>query len=225
MLRKFVFSIDEFYHLYNRGVDKRVIFLDTHDYERFLKLLYLCNSNESVVMKEVEDLSFAEILNLKREQAIVDVGCFCLMPNHFHLLVREKKENGISVFIKKILTAYSMYFNKKYDRTGNLFEGPFRATHVDNDSYLKYLFAYIHLNPIKIINKNWLEKGIKKMVKEKDFVYNYRYSSCREYLKEKSRSESRIINKEVFPKYFSDKQEFDTFINDCRTLQGQSLEN
>ena len=83
------------------------------------------------------------------------------MPNHFHILVKEKIENGISKFMGKLTTGYSMYFNKRYDRTGSLFQGVFKSVHADSDEYLKYLFAYIHLNPIKLINPEWKENGIK----------------------------------------------------------------
>ena len=115
------------------------LFLDIPDRERFVKLLFVCNGTNPVVFKTIQGLPLDKI---ERGETLVDIGLYCLMPNHFHLLVKEKKENGISMFMEKLSTSYSMYFNKKNERTGRIFENTFKATHVDNDEYLKYLFAY-----------------------------------------------------------------------------------
>jgi len=156
--RDFSFSVDEYYHIYNRGTDKRIIFLDDDDKERFIKLLFIANGTEPFVFRDFPiGLPYVEI---DRGEVFVAIGAYCLMPNHFHILVREKTEGGIVKFMSRVLTSYSSYFNKKYERTGRLFEGTFKAKHVDSDRYLKYLFAYIHLNPIKIIDKEWKKNGI-----------------------------------------------------------------
>ena len=118
-LRKQDFEIDEYYHLYNRGTEKRIIFLDEQDYKHFLFLMYICNTQKSIVLREIDEL-------FDRGEAIIEIGAYCLMPNHFHILVREKIENGISTYMRKLLTAYSMYFNKKYKRSGKLYEGVFK---------------------------------------------------------------------------------------------------
>jgi len=95
-------------------------------------------------------------------------------------MIKEVSEKGISLFMHKLLTAYSMYFNIKRQRTGALFQGRYKARHIDNDNYLKYLFAYIHLNPIKIIQRNWKEKGIENLNGAKKFLRGYKYSSYHE---------------------------------------------
>ncbi len=123
------------------------------------------------------------------------------MGNHFHLLLREKEEHGISMFMQKMITAYTMYFNIRNQRTGSLFEGRFRARHIDNDEYLKYMFSYIHLNPIQHIEPKWKEEGIRNMEKAKDYLTHYPYSSLYEYRKQK-RPESAILTKFAFPSYF-----------------------
>lgn len=133
----------------------------------------------------------------------MDIGAFCLMPNHFHLLLHEKIEGGITLFLRKLCTAYSMYFNTKNERTGKLFERAFLAEHADFDEYLKYLFSYIHLNPAKIVDSGWKERGPGNLNKVKDFVEKYEFSSYRNYLGELENNE--ILNKEAFPDYFSDK--------------------
>ncbi|MBU3925748.1 transposase, partial [Patescibacteria group bacterium] len=178
MERKFRFSEGEFYHLYNRGINKMAIFLNNIDKKRFIKLLFACNSKKPVVFKNIQGLPLEEI---ERGETIVDIGAYCLMPNHFHLLVREKTENGISMFMEKLFTAYSMYFNKKNERTGRLFEGIFKATHANKDQYLKYLFAYIHLNPVKLIDLKWKENSITDKEKAKKFLKEYAYSSYLDY--------------------------------------------
>lgn len=135
------------------------------------------------------------------------------MPNHFHLVLHEKEEGGIAKFILKICTAYSMYFNKKYKHSGSLFQGPYQATHLDTDIYFKYMYAYSHLNPIKLVESSWKEKGVSDLDKTKEFLLDYKYSSYLDYIGVK-RPEAKILNKEAFPEYFSEKKDFEDFIND-----------
>ena len=219
MNRKFQFSVGEFYHLYNRGSNKMIIFLDDSYKKRFIKLLFVCNSKKPVVFKTIQGLPLDEI---DRGETLVDIGSYCLMPNHFHLLIREKMENGISLFMEKLSTAYSMYFNKKNERTGGLFEGTFKAIYANDDDYLKYLFTYIHLNPIKIIDPNWKEEGIKDKNKAKEFLREYVFSSYMDYLGA-DRPESGIINKQVFPDYFSTQQDFNYTINDWLSFKSTTI--
>lgn len=207
MQRPHIFSINEYYHLYNRGTDKRAIFLDTHDYNRFIALLYFCNSEGPIDLQTIfrsnEGRSFADLFSLDRSKPLVAIGAWVLMPNHFHLLVKEITEGGITTFMRKVNTGYSMYFNKKYGRTGNLFQGKFKSEHVDNDNYLKYLFSYIHLNPVKLIKgeNNWKEIGIKNLINAKDFLSKYGYSSFLSYLAINT-TYNKIISKDLFPEYF-----------------------
>ncbi len=190
-LRKQSFAINEYYHLYNRGTEKRIIFLDKQDYQHFLFLMYICNTEKSIALRNVGEF-------FDRKETIVDIGTFCLMPNHFHILVREKIENGISVYMRKLLTGYSMYFNKKYKRTGKLYEGVFKSTHLDTDNYLKYLYSYIHLNPAKLIDKNWKEKRTKSVSELLKYIFEYPYSSIKEY----NENKFKILNPLQFPAYF-----------------------
>jgi putative transposase len=208
MNRKIIFSPGEFYHIYSRGVDKRNIFLNKNDYNRFVKLLYLANSDKK--------FNFADVFGKKRDKnideiekgnEIVSIGAWCLMPNHFHILIKvnlevgPQGENGISVFMKKLLTGYSMYFNTKHHRHGALFESKFKAKHLDYDQYLKYQFAYIHLNPISLVDSGWKKKEIVDIEKAKEFLNDYKYSSYLDYLGV-DRPEGKIINKKEFPEYF-----------------------
>lgn len=211
MSRSIIFSPEEYYHCYCRGTEKRKIFLDKKDYERFLALLFVCNSKERIHLSDHKGKAFEELFKINLENTLVDIGVYCLMSNHFHLLIREKEENGISLFMQKVMTAYTMYFNKKYQRTGSLFESSFRAEHVDGDNYLKYLFSYIHLNPIKIINPKWKEEGIRNKKESINFLHSYMYSSYLDYIRD-IRPQIAILNKEAFPGYFSTKKSVESEI-------------
>ena len=214
MERKFTFSVGEYYHVYNRGVDKRTIFESTDEYRRFLTLLYLCNSTQSVNISELEKRrSLYEMCGTDTGDDITALGAHVSMPNHFHLLAKETVEGGLSKFIGKVSTGYSMYFNKKHNRSGSLFQGRFQAKHIQNDEYLKYIFAYTHLNPIKLIEPNWKESGIKNKLVAQDFLSRYSYSSYFDYIGIQ-RLEQKILNKKAFPNYFNKVKDFNDFILD-----------
>src|SRR3989344_7294962 len=208
MSRNFSFSTGEYYHCYSRGTEKRKIFLSRKDYERFIALLFVCNSTETIHLSDHWKKSFNQIFNIPRSETIVDIGAYSFMPNHFHLLLREKKEDGISLFMQKLITAYTMYFNKKYNRTGALFESRFKAEHANKDKYLKYLFSYMHLNPEKLMGPAWKEGGGKNIGGAKKFLGEYTYSSYSDYSKKESRPQGVLLNKNSFSGYFIDIKDF-----------------
>ena len=216
-LRKISFVIDEHYHIYNRGVDKRIIFSDDYDYKRFVMLLYLCNGDKSFRIRDIFNRghSSVEVFSLDRGEQFVDIGGYCLMPNHFHILLKDKVENGVSMFMEKLSTAYVMYFNTKNERSGSLFEGRFKVKHIDNGPYMNWLFSYIHLNPIKLTEPNWKEKGISDPITAKDFVENYKHSSYSDYFVGEG-PEKSILNKPAFPDYFSQLNDLDDLIQEFR---------
>lgn len=218
MERKVSFAEGEFYHLYNRGVDKRKIFDSAGDYRRFLILLYLANSTLDTRIRNVLRITnYSDVFKLDRGEDLVSIGAYCLMPNHFHILTSPLVENGISQFMLKLQTGYSMYFNTKNERSGSLFQGPFRSSHVDNDRYLQYLYSYIHLNPAKLLDARWKEK-----VRPKDdlmkFVESYPYSSYSAYLNDSH----TITQPNKFPDYFSSGAEVKSHISDWLQQEDQS---
>lgn len=219
MERKITITEGEFYHVYNRGVEKREIFSDRNDRERFLRLLFLANSTNPFNFRDLEGKGLIEI---DRGTPLVAIGSYCLMPNHFHLLIKEITSGGISSCMEKLSTGYSMYFNKKHTRVGPLFQGRFKAQHVDTDEYLKYLFAYIHLNPIKLIDTHWKENGIKNRAHAKRFLTGYRYSSYADFNGMK-RDENEILTIDEFPAYFAEEHEFSHFINDWLSYNEDNL--
>lgn len=146
-----IYLSDCYYHAYNRGVEKRDIFLDDQDYRVFFSFLksYLSPINEQVKhpLIEVTGPGPVRIRPLKSFFGEVSLLCYCLMPNHFHLLLFQKPADGMQRFFHALCTSYTMYFNKKYKRIGHLFQGPYKAVFVDSDAYLLHLTRYIHQNP------------------------------------------------------------------------------
>jgi len=195
MERNFNFVEGNFYHVYNRGIDKRKIFFSGGDWDHFQKLLFLRNGTKHVKASRVQRLP----LDIRSKgENLVDICAYTLMPNHFHILVYEKSEGGTSKFMSKLLTAYSLYMNIKYERTGPLMCRPFRARYVNSDEYLRWLFAYIHLNPVELMEDMWKENGIQNQQKVREFLREYRYSSYTDYFIGE-RDESKILNKAVLP--------------------------
>ena len=206
MSRRISIAPNEYYHLYNRGTEKRKIFLNDNDYRRFMAMLYLCNTSASVHMAELfprgsTSWNFERMLAFERGESLIDIGAYCLMPNHFHLLVKEKTEGGISRFMQKLVTGYTMYFNTLNDRSGALLQGKYKAGHADNDQYLKYLISYIHLNPVKLIEPRWKEAGIANRKRAEKYLQEYAYSSFVDYCGTK-RTENAILNRASLPEYF-----------------------
>src|SRR3989344_3757415 len=157
MSRTLVFSQNEFYHIYNRGTEKRIIFSIKADYERFIALLYLCNGIENIHLNNLPRLSLAERLLSDQTDPIVNIVAYCLMPNHFHLMLQERVDKGISRFMQKVITGYTMYFNKRNERTGVLFQGKFKATHANQENFLN---QYPHSSYLDYCGKKRLEEKI-----------------------------------------------------------------
>ena len=144
---------DSYYHIYNRGVEKRNIFQDVEDYKIFLSYLkiYLEPPKEQERTEfEINNTVFKGVKRpLNNFNSQIELVVYCLMPNHFRLLIYQKEKKAIEFFMRSLATKYSQYFNKKYDRIGYLFQGTYKAVLVEQDSYLLHLSRYIHLNAFK----------------------------------------------------------------------------
>lgn len=187
-MREIDFVNNEFYHVYNRGTDKREIFLKDHDFERFLQSLHLFNdalfTTPRSLHQKVKALSMADVYDFERDH-YVDVISYCLIPNHYHLLVRQRKQGGISKLMHKLDMGYSHYLNNRLDRSGTLYEGAFKAIHVDHEAYLEYLPVYIHLNVLDLGGFDWREGSVKDWKTALDFLSRYRWSSHCAYMGKK----------------------------------------
>jgi putative transposase len=209
-MRKVKFGCGEYYHIYNRGVEKRDIFLEDEDYQRFLLSLKVFNSYEKVHNLRRDFALFATEPRTEAE-SLVKAVCYCLMSNHFHLILRQEKENGISKYMQKVGTGYTQYFNSKYQRQGVLFQGAFKAIHIENDSYLLHLSRYIHLNPFDIYQPDWKENGIKNFKGAFDFISKYKWSSFQFYLDPNKQSMIKL-EKDIILSQFKDTSAYRDFM-------------
>lgn len=194
MTQKRVFAPGSYYHIYNRGASKQKIFLDESDKNRFANLLYLCNGVKSF---KYRDLKEEDIFNYSFDKGtqLVEICAWVLMDNHFHLLIfvpENQPIEAISKFLHKLTLSYLMYFNTKYNRSGTLFEGRFKSKLAEDDLYLKYLYSYIHLNPLKMLNNNWKEEGL-KIKNAENYLKGYKYSSVNDLVWKQQRRDINII--------------------------------
>jgi len=150
-----VYVKDGFYHIYNRGVEKRIIFKDVQDYKVFLNYLkeYLSPPADTKILLTdftLQGLTFKGVARRPKNYSTeIELLAYCLMPNHIHFLVKQNNKDSIKRFMHSLSTRYSMYFNKKYVRVGPLFQGKYKASLITEDSYLLHLSRYIHLNPLE----------------------------------------------------------------------------
>ncbi len=161
------------YHVYNRGVRKDVLFHNQKDYSRFLLLLLALqfktslNKTDRLNDKFVKDLNIKDLeLDTEGKSRSVELISFCIMPNHFHIMVNQLVENGLAKYMQKVLTAYTMYYNKKYDKTGHVFQGKYKSVFIEDDEQLVYASIYIHKNP-NDINED---------------IFTYQWSSINDFL-------------------------------------------
>jgi len=221
-MRKVKFEQGKIYHVLNRGVEKRIIFINDSDKWRFLQGLYLFNNDNS---------SFSALYNIERENKgrinfvllkkfisdnstnrnpLVRIMAVCLMPNHYHLLVEELQQNGISRFMHKSGVGYACFFNKKYNRVGPLFQGRFKAVAIENDLQLQYILAYINvINPGQLAEPELKERGVDNTEKIFNFAKQFSWSTNPDYL---GIRDSIIIDKGIFNEFFPTPEKYEEFI-------------
>jgi putative transposase len=167
------FATGEIYHVYNRGVEKRVVFPETSDYFRMVNDLYdLNDKNDTLNPRYCPKRGLMKSQRNREREILVEILAFVLMPNHYHLVMRQVEENGVVKFMQKLGTGYTNYFNKKNNRVGPLFQGSFKAVHVATNSYLQNLVGYIHTNPAALAGNYRSSTSIKR----------YKWSSFLDYI-------------------------------------------
>lgn len=194
--RREEFAVGEWYHCYTRSIDRRVVFETERDYERFLQALYMCNGMRTIRRGAIYNPSHSHLLSLSRGTPLVSIGAYCLMPNHFHLLLQEITDGGISTFMQKVGTSFSMYFNVSRQRVGNVFIKPFRSKHIDDDMYLQHVMQYIHFNPAELFEREWKLGYVRNMLSLEQKLKTYQYSSLPDYEGTK-RPENSILDKDA----------------------------
>jgi putative transposase len=174
----------DLYHALNRGVDKRQIFMDDGDCVRFIHDMYAFNTTRPAVNTRRDNMFGLVNQTLELDQRLVDIHGWCLMGNHYHLLLSPCFENGLSLFLRKLNTGYANYFNARYTRVGTLFQGRTKKILIDSDSYMLHILNYIHLNPLDLKENTvaWREGQIEDHKSALEFLKAYRWSSYQDYV-------------------------------------------
>lgn len=223
MQRSHLFQKGGYYHVYNRGVDKRDIFLDTQDYRRFVACLHALNSKRCFGSTK---LYLNDPPLIDPQDRLVAIIAYCLMPNHYHLELEQICENGISKFLQRLDNSYTKYFNNRYDRAGCLLEGAYKVVQVDSDEYLIHLSRYVHLNPLDLIRPGWKETGIADWGSVKKFVETYPWSSYTAFL---GSAPGVACPKIIFERGFRDSSDYRQYVSewaikDLEKIQGLLIE-
>ncbi len=223
--RKEQFANDEIYHVILRGLDDNLIFKDTNDYYRGIFSIYEFNNAKPVEIRKRRQARHKEKKKEKsgdpfsavpeKRDRFVDVLCFCFMPNHIHLLLKQLKDEGITRFMRKVGAGYGRYFNTKHKRKGYVFQNRFRSVYIEDDDQLRTIFNYIHANPISLIEPDWKESGIKDMDKTKSFLEDYKWSSYGDYV---GKNNFLSVTERDFV------SEFMGGLNECRRSLGDWME-
>lgn len=227
MLRDKPFANGEVYHVFNRGAHKQKIFAAQEDYARFLLLAYLGNSNNPARLRDTLEIhrgsTFGEVF-LKEEvdDPLVDILAYALMPNHYHLVLKQKVDNGISMFMKKLGTGYTMSFNTKYEHSGVIFQGRFKSKYIDSNAYFRYIFAYVHLNPVALVEPGWQEHGIKDQKRVRKFLNEYQYNSYYDYNVEE-RPQSKVLSRVEIPDFLRTQNDLEEMLHAFNSPKVQPL--
>lgn len=223
-MRKEPFFLNDFVHVYNRGNRKQEIVRDENDCEYFLQALYYFNTTTLPAnpFQEFKKISEKDTtFNPKhyrwptawqKREPIIKILAFILVKNHFHLLLQEIKEGGVSLFMQKLAIGMTNRFNTRYEETGKLFQGSYKARRVDSDNYLRYLFAYIQIKNAFEMYPGGAELAVKNFDKGYDFALRYPYGSL---ALNSTNGTSPVIDKESFRDIFGDVAEYKAFAKSC----------
>lgn len=199
------------YHVLNRGVDKREIFMNDGDRFRFIHDLFEFNDVEPVNNLTYRFRSNSKVIatpymDKRPRKLLVEILAFVLMPNHYHLMLRPLFDDGIPRFIKKLNLGYARYFNEKYKRSGALFQGRYKSIAITDEAHFIHLPYYIHLNPLDLITPEWRKRELKDYKKAVKFLESYRWSSHLDYLGIKNFSS--VTNREFLLEFFGGTKEY-----------------
>jgi putative transposase len=220
MIRKEKFVPGQYYHIYSRVILNVPEFKDKKNAERLALNFWIANSTKSDEVfrylgsiRNRSMISHDKILKmLNQGERIVDVLCYIIMPDHYHLLLRERKERGINKFIHKCNTSVAKYINIKNNRRGPLFENRFQSRHIDTNDYLLHLSLYIHLNPLDfLVGKEWREHKIKNWTSAREKIFNYPWSSLKTYLDDNYKNYI-VSGIKIIKTQFDTKNDYESFL-------------
>lgn len=169
----------DIFHILNRGIEKGKIFSETNDYLRFVLSLYKFNNKDLALRFEGSKDFFGDP---PKQNKIVEILQWNLMPNHYHLLLQEKIDGGTVELVKRLGNGYTKYFNIKNNRSGYLFQNAAKIIPVVREKHFLYLPFYIEANPVELIEPDWKENGIKNLKKVIEFLKSYRWSSYQDHI-------------------------------------------
>lgn len=197
-MRKTPFVNGEYYHIYNRGVDKRVTFLDEDDVQRFYASMEEFNTLEPIgsIYENAFTKKLGSSTSKSESSVLANLIAYCINPNHFHLILQQEVDKGVEKLMQRVGTGYTKYFNNKYERSGTLFQGRFKSIHVHSNEYLLHLSAYVNLN----YKVHQLGSSTSKLVRGR--------SSWSEYVEEDA---ANICMKSIILDQFKDKAEYREF--------------
>ena len=204
-----VFEPQKYVEVSNCGAEGRVLFSSQEDYDRFEAYLYLLNSLESPRASNLFASGRPEaIFETARGEKLVAIGAYCFTPKEFRILVTPLIRGGIGKFMQKLQTAYTMYFNAKYHRTGRVFQSAYKSESAISDAQLKYLFARVHLGAARLFDEKWQEEDDAEFLRLAANAMKYRYSSANEYVT----SKYLITSPEEYPGYIARAKNAETHI-------------
>ncbi len=198
------FYEQEYYHLYNHGIDDKSIFKTPSDYREFLFYLKELNDKTNVNIYN-RKIAIKNNWNIKRGEKLINILSYILLPNHFHILFQAKNNIDSSLFLQKLGTTFTRFFNKKYKRKGPLFLSRMKTKHINKNEYLMYITHYIHLNALDLKNKKWRQGCLKLSPKDKNFLISYPWSSLNFYINKTANS---ILDENLIKELFPDANEY-----------------
>ncbi|MFZ2886327.1 MAG: hypothetical protein WA021_00730 [Minisyncoccia bacterium] len=213
-------DLPRYFHLENSGFERRIIFSSQEDYDRFEAYLYLLNAVESArAANFFVGNRRDEIFSSARGERLIAIGAYSFLAREFHILATPLVENGISKFMQKLQTAYTMYFNRKYQRSGRLFQASYQSREVAEQNVVR-VFAEIHLNPAELFDTSWQSAGAAELQLLTAKALQYRYSSAGEFLARKY----IIADPEPFPKKILQARDADFYAHIWNRLKRDSAE-
>lgn len=225
------FEVGGIYHILNRGYEKRKIYLDDNDHLRFIESLYYFNNRDVVKLRDVRKVEKQKYTGPTRvfvpargQEPVVEVLAFTLMPNHYHLILREIIDGGIALFMQKLGDGYTGYFNEKYDRhgVGGIFQGRYKSVRVQDEMQLGNVFVYVHTNPVELKEPGWKDLKVKNARNAINWLAHYRWSSYHDYVG--NPTFPNVTQRDFFLEFYKGEKQCSRAMDDWIKFKAQNAE-